>query len=214
MKPRQSVDNRPLHQTVAEGFEFKSDGKAIAVGFTDQKLSAHAGSATFWAWLHGTDWRRVLQAQLPHRPPTSNNHLTPLEKALAFTHGLLGAARKLAQVAYLRRDPVLPELLGVRRVASASVLSRFFSGSTRRVARSSSSCRRVRSARTWIFIDVTRSRHLPRDGKVVIMLEELVHVLMSITDEVLVKEVVARLYPRVRWDGTKYVVDAAGGSNP
>lgn len=80
--------------------------------------------------MHGTDWRRVLAAQLPHRPPTSNNHLTPLEKALAFTHGLLGAARKLAQVAYLRRDPLLPELLGVRRVASASVLSRFFGGFT------------------------------------------------------------------------------------
>jgi hypothetical protein len=130
MKPRQSVDNGPLHQTVAEGFEFKYGGKAIAVGFTEQKLSAHAGSATFWAWLQGTDWQRELEAQLPHRQPTSNNHLTPLEKALAFTHGLLGAARKLAQVAYLRRDPLLPELLGVRRVASASVLSRFFSGFT------------------------------------------------------------------------------------
>ena len=130
MKKNQSEDDSPLHQTVAEGFEFECGGKSIAVGFTEQKLSAHAGSAAFWAWLHGTDWVRTLQAQLPHRVPTSNNHLTPLEKALAFTHGLLGAARKLTQVAYFRRDPLVPELLGIERVASASVLSRFFGGFT------------------------------------------------------------------------------------
>jgi hypothetical protein len=130
MKKNQSKDDSPLHQTVAEGFEFECGGKSIAVGFTEQKLSPHAGSAAFWAWLHGTDWVRTLQVQLPHRVPTSNNHLTPLEKALAFTHGLLGAARKLTQVAYFRRDPLVPELLGIERVASASVLSRFFGGFT------------------------------------------------------------------------------------
>jgi hypothetical protein len=128
MKKNQSQDDGPLHQTVAEGFEFKVGPKSIAVEFTEQKLSAHAGSATFWAWLHSTRWAAVLGRQLPHRTPTSNNHLTPLEKALAFSHGLLCEARKLTHVAYFRRDPVVPELLGIRRVASASVLSRFFSG--------------------------------------------------------------------------------------
>ena len=128
MKPNQAKDDSPLHQTVAEEFEFKVGGKSIAVGFTEQKLSAHAGSATFWAWLHGTHWGETLARHLPHRPATSNNHLTPLEKALSFTHGLLGEARKLAHVAYFRRDPVVPAMLGIRRVASASALSRFFSG--------------------------------------------------------------------------------------
>jgi hypothetical protein len=128
MEKNQSSDKGPLHQTVAEAMEFKVAGKSIAVEFTAQQLSAHAGSATFWAWLHSTDWARVLRAQLPHRVPTSNNHLTPQEKALAFTHGLLGAARKLTHVAYFRRDPLVPELLGIERVASASVLSRFFQG--------------------------------------------------------------------------------------
>ena len=87
MKNNQSQDNGPLHQTVAEGLEFKCGGKSIAVGFTEQQLSAQAGSAMFWAWLHGTRWAQVLREQLPHRLPASNNHLTPLEKALAFTHG-------------------------------------------------------------------------------------------------------------------------------
>ncbi len=38
--------------------------------------------------------------------------------------------RKLTHVAYLRRDQLVPELLGIRRVASQSVLSRFFAGFT------------------------------------------------------------------------------------
>ena len=128
MKTNQSKDDGPLHQTVAAGFEFKAGAKSIAVKFTEQKLSAHAGGAAFWAWLHSTNWAVVLGRQLPQRTPTSNNHLTPLAKALAFSHGLLCEARKLTHVAYFRRDPVVPEMLGIRRVASQSALSRFFAG--------------------------------------------------------------------------------------
>ena len=110
--------------------EFISNGKAIAIGFTGQQLSPHAGSATFWGWLRPLDWARRLAAALPHRPPTSNNKLLPLEKALAFMHGLLCDARKLTRVAYLRRDPLTPELLGITRMASQSALTRFFQGFT------------------------------------------------------------------------------------
>jgi hypothetical protein len=113
---------------VAGEFNFKVANKAIAVTFTDQQLSPHAGSATFWGWLHRTAWLERLAGALPHPAPTSNNHLKPLEKALAFCHGLLCEARKLTHVAYLRRDPLVPELLGIRRVASQSSLSRFFQG--------------------------------------------------------------------------------------
>lgn len=130
MKKNQSEDDGPLHQTVAEGFEFKVGGKAIAVGYTDQRLSAHAGTATFWAWLHATDWREVLARQLPHGVPTSNHALPAIDKALAFIHGLIGEARKLTHVAYFRRDPLVPELLGIARVASQSSFSRFFGGFT------------------------------------------------------------------------------------
>jgi hypothetical protein len=130
MKKNQSEDNGPHHQSVADAFEFKSGGKSIAVEFTDQKLSAHAGSAVFWAWLHGARWRTKLAEHLPHRASTSNNHLTAVDKALAFTHGLLCEARKLTHVAYFRRDPMVPELLGIHRVASQSSLSRFFAGFT------------------------------------------------------------------------------------
>lgn len=128
MKKAQSQDGGPLHQTVAEGFEFKAGRKAIAVGFTDQKLSAHAGSAAFWAWLHGTAFVRLLRTHLPHRVAAAERHPRPEEKALAFMHGLLAAARKLTHVAFLRRDPLVSELLQIRQVPSQSTLSRFFAG--------------------------------------------------------------------------------------
>jgi len=62
------------------------------------------------------------------RPPTSNNSILPLDKALGFIQGLLCGAQKLTQVAYLRHDPVVPEIIGIKRIASQSVLSRFFAG--------------------------------------------------------------------------------------
>jgi hypothetical protein len=128
MKTTQSSGTHPDHQTVADSFEFKINGKAMAISFTDQRLSPQAGSAIFWGWLHRVDWSRRLAAALPQRLPTSNNKLLPLEKALAFMHGLLCEARKLTHVAYLRRDPLVPELIGIKRIASQSVLSRFFQG--------------------------------------------------------------------------------------
>jgi len=128
MKHKQSLGTRPVHQKVAGEFEFKTSGKSIAIGFTDQRLSPHAGSAVFWGWLRGGTWIQTLTNVLPHALPLSNNHLLPIEKTLAFIHGLLCDARKLTHVAYLRRDPVVPELIGVRRIASQSVLSRFFQG--------------------------------------------------------------------------------------
>jgi hypothetical protein len=100
----------------------------MAIEFTEQRLSAHAGSSAFWGWLRPLDWRRRLEASLPHPTPTSNNHLLPVEKALGYIHGILCDAGKLTHIAYFRRDPVLPELLGIRRVPSQSVLSRFFGG--------------------------------------------------------------------------------------
>ena len=130
MKHKQSSGTRPDHQTVAGELEFKGAGKSIAIRFTDQRLSSHAGSATFWGWLRPLDWGQRVAAALPHPLPRSNNKLLPLEKALAFMQGLLCDARKLTHVAYLRRDPLAPELLGIKRIASQSVLTRFFQGFT------------------------------------------------------------------------------------
>jgi hypothetical protein len=128
MKHKQSEGTRPVHQTVASGFKFNNGTKTIAVEFTEQKLSPHAGSVAFWAWLHSKGWKDRMEEGLPHGAPTSNNHLSAIDKAVAFVHGVLCDARKLTHVAYLRRDPMVPELLNIERVASQSSLSRFFKG--------------------------------------------------------------------------------------
>ncbi|MGA9875673.1 MAG: hypothetical protein WBQ21_07685 [Solirubrobacteraceae bacterium] len=103
MKTTQSSDTRPVHPTAAGTFQFKSNGKGIAIGFTDQQLSPHTGSTVFWGWLRPTQWVAPLTAALPHPLPCSNNHLLPIEKALAFMHGLLCDARKLSQHSQVSR---------------------------------------------------------------------------------------------------------------
>mgnify|MGYP001085872753 CR=1 FL=1 len=51
-------------------------------------------------------------------------------KLLAFLAGLLAGAQKLAQVAYLRSDVMLPALLAIERIGSQSSFTRFFQGFT------------------------------------------------------------------------------------
>lgn len=127
-KTDQSAGTRPTHQTVASKIQFQSANKSIQIEFTDQKLSPYAGTATFWSFLHGSGWIGLLEKCLPHPLPKSNNCLQPLCKALAFIQGLLCGAKKFTHVAYLRRDPMVPELVGIKRVPSQSVLTRFFQG--------------------------------------------------------------------------------------
>lgn len=127
-KTDQSTGTRPTHQTVASKIQFQSANKSIQIEFTDQELSPHAGTATFWSFLHGSGWIGLLEKSLPHPLPRSNNSLQPLCKALGFIQGLLCGAKKLTHVAYLRRDPMVAEMVGIKRVPSQSVLTRFFQG--------------------------------------------------------------------------------------
>jgi hypothetical protein len=128
MKTKRFGDTSPVHQTEADKIQFQAAGRSIQIEFTDQHLSPHAGTAPFWAFLHQSGWRSLLERCLPHPRPRSNNSLPPLGKALGFIQGLLCGAKKLTHVAYLRRDPMMPELLGIERVASQSTFTRFFQG--------------------------------------------------------------------------------------
>src|SRR5208337_2290338 len=127
-KSDQSGGTRPAHQTVAPKIQCQSANKSIQIGFTDQKLSPHAGRATFWSFPYGSGWIPLLEKCLPHPLPKSNNHIKPLCKGLGFIQGLLCGAKKFTHVAYLRRDPMVPEMLGIKRAPSQSVLTRFFQG--------------------------------------------------------------------------------------
>ena len=111
-------------QTVTEFIEVGNGKKAIKIGFTEQKVSPHAGLSTFVSFVHRAKWKPRLEKVLPVR--TSPNARPAVELALSFMVGVLAGAKKLAQVGYLQGDRVLPSLLGIKRMASQYSLSRYF----------------------------------------------------------------------------------------
>ena len=114
-------------QTVTDFIKLQTASEAIQIGFTDQRVSPHAGLATFVGFLHWHRLNRLLQAWLPQRRRRSDA-MAAHDLALGFIVAVLAGAKKLAQVAWLRRDPLLPELLHIQRIGSQSTLTRFFQG--------------------------------------------------------------------------------------
>ena len=112
-------------QSVTEFIKLQTDSGAIQIGFTDQKVSPHAGLASLVAFMHWHRLSALLGVHLPHRPRSNRAH-QPSDTALAFVIGIIGGARKLAQVAYLRGDRLLQQLLKVKDLPSQPTLSRFF----------------------------------------------------------------------------------------
>ncbi len=112
-------------QTVTESFiKLRTDQETIQIGFTDQKITAHAGLSTFIGFLHWVRFMPLLQLLLPAKK--SNHNLPAHQTALGFIVGVLSGAKRLTQVAFLRRDGSLPKILQVEAIASQSTLSRFF----------------------------------------------------------------------------------------
>jgi Transposase DDE domain group 1 len=125
MKNNRKHTDESVPQSVTGFIKLQTAGEAIQIGFTDQKVSPHAGLATFAGFLHWHRFGELLGKLLPHRPK-SNYALKPVDIALGYVAAMLAGARKLAHVAHLRTDPALPPLLRIKRVASQSTLSRFF----------------------------------------------------------------------------------------
>lgn len=111
---------------MAAGIKLHNGEETINLGFTNQKISPHAGLASFAGFLHWHHFKDVLTRALPLR--TSPNATPSADLALGFMVGVLAGARKLTQCAYLRADRLLPGLLGIQRFGSQSALSRFFQG--------------------------------------------------------------------------------------
>ena len=121
---RSQSHSASAHQTVTGAIKLNTGRKTITISTTAQKLSAHAGQTTFWGFLARRKVRALLAATLPHRP-TSPNARPPVETALGFIAGILAGADKLARIAHLRGDPVLPEVMEVKCLPSQSRLSRW-----------------------------------------------------------------------------------------
>ena len=107
---------------------FKAGTRECKIGFSGQKLTAHAGTAGFWAWLWSTPLIALITDLRPHPKPRSNNNIQPRTKFLALLQGLLCGMPRVAHAGYLRHDPLPAELLDAKRPPSQSVLTRFLGG--------------------------------------------------------------------------------------
>jgi hypothetical protein len=114
-------------QSVTEFIKVNSGQETIQIGFTDQKITPHGGLMTFASFMHWHGLGKLLRNCLPH-VRRSARAIDPADLAVGFMAGLLQGAKKLAQVAYLRRDVALPSMLGIKKVASQSSFTRFFQG--------------------------------------------------------------------------------------
>jgi hypothetical protein len=110
---------------VTEFIKLKTPQETIQIGFTDQKVSGRAGLLTFAGFLHWHKFGQLLARVLPH---TKARGIPVADLAMGFLVGILAGAQKLAQVAYLRSDVMLPTLLGIQRIGSQPSLTRFFQG--------------------------------------------------------------------------------------
>src|SRR6218665_1544673 len=128
MKNQQPEATRPpTHQTVTASFSFKAGAKTIHIATTEQQLSGHAGQATFWSFLHQLKVPELLSRVLPNAPRSNHAPLSPLDIVSSFVAGVIAGADRLTRVAWLRQDPVLPAIMGTKRVPSQSTFSRFLS---------------------------------------------------------------------------------------
>ena len=115
------------HQTVTDFIRLQTPDQPIRIGFTDQKVSGRAGLLTFAGFLHWHRLGALLTRVLPHQR-SSKKAIPVADLALGFLAGILAGAQKLVQVAHLRRDVMLPELLAIQCVGSQSSFTRFFQG--------------------------------------------------------------------------------------
>jgi hypothetical protein len=156
-------------QTVTDFIKAHNGKETIRIGFTDQRISAHAGLSAFGSFLHWHRFGGLLGQWLPQR--TSHN-ATPMEDlALGFITGILAGAKKLTHVAHLRRDPLMPQLLGIDAIGSQSAYTRFFQ--CFKSAPANSECfgrfwrwglERLRTRREGYTLDVDSTQLLHEDG--------------------------------------------------
>jgi hypothetical protein len=125
MKKLAKPTDESAHQTVAEFIKLKTPEETIQIGFTDQKISGRAGLLTFAGFLHWHRFDQVLARVMPQFKQRRRGY-QPFEYALGFLAGILAGAKKLTQVAHLRRDVMLAPLLAIQAIASQSAFSRFF----------------------------------------------------------------------------------------
>src|SRR5262249_2557844 len=125
MKNKSKHTDESATQSVAKCiFRIPTLEAPVQIGFTDQKVTAHAGLSAFAGFLHWHKLALLLRRVLPQG--SSPNSYRAEDVALGYMAGILSGAKKLAQVAFLRRGPALGKLLGIEGISRQPTPSPFF----------------------------------------------------------------------------------------
>jgi hypothetical protein len=122
------------------------------VGFTGQRLTAYGGTILWSGFLRKVGFRDLLQKLLPEQG-RAHNTLSPRDIALGFMAGILLGADKLTRISWLSKDEALHEVLGIKRMASQSTFTRFFSRFSQSTAES------LQQLYTWALRRLPSRKH-------------------------------------------------------
>lgn len=98
----------------------------IRFAFTDHPITVWAGAILLRLYFELIGLRAVLQRTLLPLAKRSNNQIPQSDVLLAWFYGLALGAERFAHFTRYRRDPLLPQLLGLPRFPSPDTLRRFF----------------------------------------------------------------------------------------
>ena len=82
-----STDASGCGTAAAASTIFIAGTRECKIRFSDQKFTAHAGTAGFWAWLWSTPLIPLISGLLPHPKLRSNTNIQPLTKFLTLLEG-------------------------------------------------------------------------------------------------------------------------------
>lgn len=98
----------------------------IRFAFTDHPITVWAGAILLRLYFELIGLLAVLQRTLLPLAKRSNNQIPPSDVLMAWFDGLALGAERFAHFTRYRRDPLLPQLLGLPRFPSPDTLRRFF----------------------------------------------------------------------------------------
>jgi hypothetical protein len=97
----------------------------IRFAFTDHPITVWAGAILLRLYFELIGLRAVLQTTLAPLAKRSNHQIPVSDVLLAWFYGLALGAERFAHFTRYRRDPLLPQLLGLARFPSPDTLRRF-----------------------------------------------------------------------------------------
>jgi len=97
------------------------------ITFTDQPITGWGGLALVARFFEAMGVRKVLEQALPDGR-TSPNQVPVVDIAIELLATILMGGRRFAHVERFRHDPVLAEMFGLERKASAMTITRYFGG--------------------------------------------------------------------------------------